>query len=118
MKILVVDDSATMRKIVIQAVKDSGFQVEFAEAGDGIEALEQLGKHEFALVLSDLNMPRMDGIELVRRMRESGCVPIVMLTAENGLAKAQEALQAGADDCLWHPFTPQQFREKLGRFLS
>jgi two-component system chemotaxis response regulator CheY len=119
MKVLVVDDSATLRKIAIKAVKDAGFAVEFAEAGDGLEALEELEKDEYALVLSDLNMPRMDGVELVRQLRASGSrVPIVMLTAETGLAKLQQALAAGADDCLRNPFTPQQFRDKLGRFLG
>jgi DNA-binding response OmpR family regulator len=119
MKVLVVDDSATLRKIAIKAVKDSGFAVEFAEAGDGLEALEELEKHEFALVLSDLNMPRLDGIGLVRRVRASGSrVAIVMLAPEGGLARLQEALDAGADDCLRNPFTPQQLRAKLGRFLG
>jgi CheY-like chemotaxis protein len=118
MRILVVDDSATMRKIVIQAVRDSGFHVEFSEAASGLEALEQLAKLEIALVLCDLGMPAMDGVELVRRMRETHSVPIAMVAARAGLAKAQEALRAGADECLVHPFTPAQFREKLGRFLG
>lgn len=118
MKILVVDDSATMRKILIQALRDSGFCAEFSEASAGLEALEQLAKLEFALVLCDVNMPAMDGVELVRRLRESSSVPIVMVAAPSGLARAQEAIRAGADDCLTHPFTPEQFREKLGRFLG
>jgi two-component system chemotaxis response regulator CheY len=119
MKILVVDDSATMRKIAIKAVKESGFALEFAEAADGIEALEELEKHDFALVLSDLNMPRMDGIELVRRVRASGSrVPIVIFTSETGVARLEQALREGADDSLRNPFTPAQFREKLGRFLG
>jgi CheY-like chemotaxis protein len=119
MRILVVDDSATMRKIAIKAVKDSGFAAEFAEAADGLEALEELAKHEFSLVLSDLNMPRMDGLELVRRVRAGGGrMPIVMFDAESSGARLQEALRAGADDCLRHPFTPQQFRDRLGRFLG
>jgi two-component system chemotaxis response regulator CheY len=117
--VLVVDDSATLRKIAIKAVKDAGFAVEFVEAGDGHEALEELEKHEFALVLSDLNMPRMDGVELVQRVRAGGSrVPIVILAAEGGLARLEAALAAGADDCLRNPFTPQQFRGKLGRFLG
>jgi two-component system chemotaxis response regulator CheY len=118
MRILVVDDSATMRKIVIQALRDSGFHAEFCEAGDGLEALEQLAKLEIALVLCDVNMPAMDGVELVRRMRESSSVPVAMVAAQGGMARAQEAIRAGADECLVHPFTPRQFREKLGRFLG
>jgi CheY-like chemotaxis protein len=117
MKVLVVDDSATMRKIVIQAVRGCGFQVEFAEAAGGLEALAQLGAHGPALVLSDLGMPGMDGIELARRMRDSG-IPLVVIAAQAGLARAQDAIRAGARDCLLHPFTAVELRAKLTRFLG
>ena len=136
MKILVVDDSATMRKIIMKAVKDVGFSVEFAEAADGIEGLEQLAKDEFALVLSDVNMPRMDGIQFARcvrdqkapaatavgdedRIRQVGnSVPIVMVTTEGGLEKVQQAMAAGASDWLKKPFTSRELREKIGKYLG
>ena len=117
MRVLVVDDSATMRKILIQAVRDCGFQVEFAEATGGVEALEQLEKLDPALVLSDLGMPGMDGIELARHMRDCG-VPLIVFTAPTGLARAREALRAGAQDCLVNPFTAVQLRAKLSRYLG
>jgi CheY-like chemotaxis protein len=117
MKVLVVDDSATMRKILIRAVRDCGFRVEFAEAAGGIEALEQLEKFDPALVLSDLGMPGMDGIELARRMRDSG-IPLIVVAAQDGQARAQEAIRAGAHDCLLHPFTAVQLRAKLSRYLG
>ena len=136
MKILVVDDSATMRKIIMKAVRDVGFGVEFAEAGDGIEGLEQLAKDEFALVLSDVNMPRMDGIQFARCVRDrkalaatavgdkdlikriGNSVPIVMVTTEGGLEKVQQAMAAGASDWLKKPFTSRELREKIGKYLG
>jgi two-component system chemotaxis response regulator CheY len=136
MKILVVDDSATMRKIIVKAVKDAGFSVEFVEAADGLDGLEQLAKHEVVLVLSDVNMPRMDGIQFVRCVRDrkalaatafgdkelikrvANSVPIVMVTTEGGLDKIQEAMSAGANDYLKKPFTPAQLQEKIGKYLG
>ena len=136
-KVLVVDDSGTMRKIVMKGVKLAGFDVEFIEAGDGVEALEALGKHpDIELVLSDVNMPNMDGIELVRCIRDqtamesskvgdkelikkvSNTIPIIMVTTEGGLDKVNEALAAGANEYLKKPFTPDQLAEKIGGFLS
>jgi CheY-like chemotaxis protein len=117
MKVLVVDDSATMRKILMRAVRDCGFQVEFFEAAGGLEALEQLAKLEPALVLSDLGMPGMDGIELAHRMRDSG-IPLIVFTAPTGMARAQDAIRAGAQDCLVNPFTAVQLRAKLSRYLG
>jgi CheY-like chemotaxis protein len=117
MRVLVVDDSATLRKIAIRAVRDAGFGAEFAEASGGAEALEVLAKQDVALVLSDLNMPGMDGIELARRVHGRR-VPIVVMASAANLIRAHEALQSGADDYLLHPFTPAQLQHKLGRFLG
>ena len=136
-KILVVDDSATMRKIIMKGVKSSGFDSsEFVEAADGVQALEAMSKEPFDLILSDINMPNMDGITFVRCLRDQKApettaigdkellkkvgnkVPVVMITTEGGLEKAQEALAAGANDYLKKPFTPEQLAEKLTPFLS
>ncbi len=135
-KILVVDDSGTMRKIIMKGVKAAGFDVEFVEASDGAEALEQLTKNEVDLILSDINMPNMDGITLVRCVRDQKAlettahgdkellkrvknnIPIIMITTEGGLEKAQEALAAGANDFLKKPFTPDQLKEKITPLLS
>jgi len=141
-KILVVDDSATMRKIVMKGAKGAASTIgkpepEFIEAGDGLEGLEQLSKHDgINLILCDVNMPNMDGIQFVRCIRDQkaleetnvgsksllkrvgNMIPIVMVTTEGGLEKVQEALAAGANDYLKKPFTPEQLAEKIGGFLG
>lgn len=136
-KVLVVDDSATMRKIVMKGVSDAGYgDVEFVEASDGAEGLEQLAKNEVDLILTDVNMPNMDGLQFVRCVRDQkalktsavgdkelikkvgNTIPIVMVTTEGGLEKVQEALTAGANDYLKKPFTPAQLQEKIAPFLS
>jgi two-component system chemotaxis response regulator CheY len=139
MKILVVDDSSTMRKIVIKAARaaaaaDGKPEPEFLEAGDGQEALEQVAKHkDIGLVLCDVNMPTMDGITFVRNLRATSRqsrnvgdmvvvedvasnVPVVMVTTEGGLDRVREALAAGANDYVKKPFTPEQLAEKIRAF--
>ena len=135
-KVLVVDDSGTMRKIVMSAVGKVIDQCEFTQAENGVAALEAMDKETFDLVLSDINMPEMDGIQLVQRIRgrtktqttgEGDLVlskevkddtPIVMITTEGGLDMAQEALTAGASDYLKKPFTPEQLAEKIKPLLG
>lgn len=111
-------------------------QCEFTQAENGVAALEAMDKETFDLVLSDINMPEMDGIQLVQRIRgrtktqttgEGDLVlskevkddtPIVMITTEGGLDMAQEALTAGASDYLKKPFTPEQLAEKIKPLLG
>jgi two-component system chemotaxis response regulator CheY len=121
-RVLVVDDSQTMRKIIVKGLRDAGFgECEFTEAADGASALEALRKLEFDLVLSDINMPGMDGLALVRSARDDAAIsadlPIVMITTEGGLEKVQQALAAGATDYLRKPFTTAQLQEKISGFL-
>jgi len=121
-RVLVVDDSATMRKIIIKGLREAGFdELDFAEAVDGASALEALRKEEFDLVLSDINMPGMDGLALVRCVRDEALggadLPIVMITTEGGLERVQEALAAGANDYLRKPFTSDQLHKKITPFV-
>jgi two-component system chemotaxis response regulator CheY len=121
-RVLVVDDSGTMRKIIVKGLREAGFEdCEFCEAADGASALEALRKQDFDLVLSDINMPGMDGLALVRHARDdaeiSPDLPIVMITTEGGLEKVQQALGAGATDYLRKPFTAAQLQEKIAGFL-
>lgn len=117
--ILIVDDSSTMRKIIARSLRQAGFNLdEIFEAGDGIEGLNSLDSNKINLILSDINMPNMDGIEFVKHLRGKGCkVPIFMITTEGGEDVINEALASGANGSIRKPFTPEQLAEKLGGLL-
>jgi two-component system chemotaxis response regulator CheY len=119
--VLVVDDSAMMRKIVIKNLKECGFDVNIVEASDGQEGLEKFKAGGIACVLSDWNMPNMDGLSMVREIRKvdpSKSVPIIMITTEGSADKVKEAVMAGANNYLAKPFTPERFKEKLAKILG
>ena len=104
-KILIVDDSPTVRKLITHTLKPKNH--ECIEASDGFEALEKLVLHpDVELLISDLNMPNMDGIELIREVRkqpEYRDLPIIMLTTENDDQSRKRALQEGADLYMMKP---------------
>jgi two-component system chemotaxis response regulator CheY len=119
--VLVVDDSAMMRKIVIKNLKDCGYDVTIVEASDGKEGLEKFAAGGIDLVLSDWNMPNMDGLSMVREMRKldpDKKVPVIMVTTEGSADKVKEAVLAGANNYLAKPFTPERFKEKLSKILG
>lgn len=114
-KILIVDDSATMRKILMRTIRQAGLDCAgIVEAGNGAEGLQQLiSDAEIDLILSDVNMPVMGGLEFVTAVRakpNGGAVPIVMVTTEGGDAMLQGAMNAGASGYVTKPFTPDSFR--------
>ncbi|MDD3764653.1 MAG: response regulator [Nevskiales bacterium] len=118
-RILAVDDSASMRQMVAFTLKSAGYDV--AEAPDGAEALEMAKKEKFNLVLCDVNMPNMDGISLVKALRQLPdykFTPLLMLTTEAGPEKKQEGKQAGATGWLVKPFNPEQLVTTIQRVLS
>ncbi|WP_298439458.1 response regulator [Geobacter sp.] len=117
--VLIVDDSSTMRKIISRSLRQAGLPVdEIFEAGDGIEGLNVLSGKGVDLILSDINMPNMDGLEFIKQARANGCkVPIVMITTEGGEDILKQALENGASDSIKKPFTPDQLNEKLGGLL-
>ena len=118
--ILIVDDSSTMRKIISRSLRQAGLSVdEIFEAGDGIEGLSVLASGKTVhLILSDINMPNMDGLEFIKQVRANGnSVPVVMITTEGGEEIIKEAISSGASDSIKKPFTPDQLREKLGGLL-
>lgn len=117
--ILIVDDSSTMRKIISRSLRQAGLAVdEIFEAGDGIEGLNVLGSKNVDLILSDINMPNMDGLEFIKQVRANGkSVPIVMITTEGGEDILKEAISSGASDSIKKPFTPDQLGQKLGGLL-
>ena len=121
-RVLVVDDSATMRKIIVKGLREAGYGAcEVIEAGDGAAALGALRGADFDLVLCDINMPGMDGLALVRSAREDATItadlPIVMITTEGGLEKVEEALASGATDYLRKPFSSEQLQTKIASWL-
>lgn len=118
-RILAVDDSASMRQMVAFTLKSAGFDV--AEAADGVTALEMARKEKFRLVLCDVNMPNMDGITLVRELRQLPdykFTPLLMLTTESGPEKKQEGKQAGATGWLVKPFNPEQLVATINRVIG
>jgi|HubBroStandDraft_2_1064218.scaffolds.fasta_scaffold312495_2 two-component system chemotaxis response regulator CheY len=115
--VLIVDDSAAIRKILQRMLGQAGLPLgKILEAGDGMEALEKLKTQPVHLVLSDINMPNMDGIQLLSMLKASADfknVPVIMITTEGGEAKVMEAVQLGAAGYVRKPFTVDQIKEKL-----
>ena len=117
--ILIVDDSSTMRKIISRSLRQAGLAVDtIYEAADGIEGLNALGAGSVDLILSDINMPNMDGLEFVKQARAQGFkAPIMMITTEGGEDIIGEAMSNGANGSIRKPFTPDQLQEKLGGLI-
>jgi two-component system, chemotaxis family, chemotaxis protein CheY len=115
--VLIVDDSAAIRKILQRVLRQTDLNLgEISEAGDGSEAVEILKNRTFGLILSDINMPQMDGLQLLARIKEMDHlrnVPVIMITTEGGQGKVMEAVQLGATGYVRKPFTADQIKEKL-----
>ncbi len=114
-KILVVDDSSTMRRILKMSLARCGY-TNVEEAGDGAEGLAQCREKQYDLVLTDWNMPNMDGLQMILNLREMpayATVPIVMVTTEGAKDDVIEALTRGATSYIVKPFTPETLSEKL-----
>jgi|SRR5690606_6828432 len=118
-RILAVDDSPSMREMVRSALTSAGFEV--VQATDGDEALRLAREQQFDLVLSDVNMPNMDGLALIRALRaESGYrhTPILMLTTESSVERKREGKEAGATGWIVKPFDPAQLIATMMRVLN
>ena len=114
---LIVDDSSVMRKIVERALRQSGLDALVVhEAGNGAEGLDLLKAKEVDLILSDINMPSMDGLEFLRQIQQQRLapgVPVVMITTESSEEHVKQAIQAGARGYIRKPFTPEQVKERV-----
>ena len=119
--VLLVDDSSTMRKIISRSLRQAGLDFgEIYEAGDGLEALAMLEKESVDIVLSDINMPNMNGIEFLReKSSRPGMkdIPVFMISTETGEDIIGEAKSLGAIGALKKPFTPDMVNEVLGPFM-
>lgn len=115
--VLIVDDSAAIRKILHRVLAQAELPLgKVHEANDGQEALKTLSKEKVGLILSDINMPNMDGMELLSQIRANDAyksVPIIMITTEGSQEKVMQALNLGAAGYVRKPFTPDQIKEKL-----
>jgi two-component system chemotaxis response regulator CheY len=102
-------------------LKDCGFDIQVAEAADGKEGLARFSAGGIDLVISDWNMPNMDGLTMVKEIRKvdpERKVGIIMVTTEGSADRVKEAIVAGANNYLAKPFTPERFKEKLSKFLA
>ena len=120
--VLIVDDSAAIRKILHRVLVQAQIPLgSVQEAGDGREALQKLLSQPVGLILSDINMPNMDGLELLSALKALDAyknVPILMITTEGSQEKVMDAVQRGAQGYVRKPFTAEQIKEKISSCLG
>ena len=120
--VLIVDDSLPMRAVVKKTIMASGFMVgKFYDAGNGKEALEILSREWMDLVVTDYNMPDMNGLELLSHMKADEIlktIPVVVITTEGSQQRVREFMEGGAADYIRKPFTPEEIRNKLSRIMG
>lgn len=119
-KILIIDDFATMRRILKNILKQLGFK-NLVEADDGTTALNVLESQKIDLIISDWNMPKMTGLELLKKVRASTeyeKIPFLMVTAEAQKQNVIEAVQAGVSNYVVKPFTAEAISDKLEKILK
>lgn len=116
LRVLAVDDSKTMRDMVSFTLKNAGHDV--LEAGDGMDAMDKLGDEKVDLIITDINMPRMDGIELIKTLRGHAVhkgTPILVLTTESDTTKKNEGREAGATGWIVKPFSPDKLLQVVSK---
>jgi two-component system chemotaxis response regulator CheY len=120
LKILAVDDSPTMRRIIVNTLKRAGFE-DVMEASDGKDALAKMKVEKFNFVITDWNMPEMDGLTFVTTLRtidEYKKLPVLMVTTRSVKDDIVEALKAGVNNYIVKPFTPETLKEKIEQVLT
>ncbi len=120
MKILIVDDFSTMRRIIKNLLRDLGF-TNTSEADDGLTALPMLQQGNFDFLVTDWNMPGMEGIELLKKVREDEnlkTLPVLLVTAEAKKEQIVEAAQAGVNGYIVKPFTSGTLKEKIDKIFE
>jgi len=110
-RILLVDDEQAVQKLLTYPLRKEGYEV--VEARDGQEALDRFGEERFDLVVLDIMLPKLDGIEVCRRLRTRSQVPIIMLTAKGDEVDKVAGLEMGADDYITKPFSVREFRSRV-----
>ena len=121
-RVLLTDDSPAMRAFIRRVMDLSGFAVsEWFEAGDGGEALELLRRHEIDVILTDINMPRMDGVEMMRRLENEQTlknIPVVVISTDSTEKRVEQMTALGARGYLKKPFRPEELRDEMERVLE
>jgi two-component system chemotaxis response regulator CheY len=120
LKILAVDDSPTMRRIIVNTLKRAGYE-DVAEAGDGKDALAKLKTEKFDFIITDWNMPEMDGLTFVTNVRsdpELKALPILMVTTRSVKEDIMQAIKAGVNNYIVKPFTPETIAEKITQVIA
>jgi len=120
--VLIVDDSAVMRKIVVRAVNQIEFPIDnLYEAGDGEEALSIVEQNNIDLILTDINMPKMDGLEFIKKLNEMdklSSTSVIMITTEGSESKVIQAIKFGAKAYIKKPFNADQLQDKIKSLFS
>jgi len=114
-KILVVDDEPSIRQIVETRLKMAGYDV--VTAGDGLEALEMVKSENPNLIVLDIMMPKVDGLQVCKEIRKNLTTPIIMLTAKGEVVDKIQALELGADDYIVKPFSPRELEARIKAVL-
>jgi len=121
-RVLIVDDSSTMRKIITRSLRQAGFEIgEILEAENGQAGLERLAGAVVGITLTDINMPVMDGLTFIDNIRSNAgwnSMPIIVITTEGAEAMAKDAIKKGANNLIKKPFTPEQIKEKLAPYFA
>ena len=122
LRVLVVDDSPAMRNLLKKILSQSGLPIEkILDAADGVEGLLRLRENPINLILSDINMPNMDGEEFVRQVKADKSfrdIPVLMITTDNSTARVLRLRQLGAQGYICKPFTPDMVKEKVLGLMS
>ncbi|MBW2605032.1 MAG: response regulator [Deltaproteobacteria bacterium] len=120
--VLIVDDSTPMRAVIKKVVKASGFNLNrIFEASNGREALDLLEQEWLDLVLTDYNMPDINGLELLEEMKKHDTlksIPVILITTEGSMERVEEFMKKGAMDYIKKPFTPEEIKRKLKRVMG
>mgnify|MGYP001210743623 CR=1 FL=1 len=120
LKILAVDDSPNMRRIIVNTLRRAGFP-DVMEATDGRDALEKMKVEDFDFIITDWNMPEMDGLTFVNNVRSTGAfesLPILMVTSGSVKADIERAMKAGVNGFIVKPFTPQTLVDKIKQVMQ
>ena len=119
-KVLVIDDSSTIRSLITHSLEELN-DYEMVEAKNGFEALKALPRMHFDLIITDINMPEINGLEIVKFVRnhpEYQTIPLIIVSTENGEEDVRKALSLGANEYITKPFNPEQIKDVVSRLMS